>query len=630
MSVNARNFFHSKGSQLETRLSSGIRWRWGVLAALAMALLSLWPQIYLWGSRGAEWNGSFAHSNYDEDAYAAYVNGLIAGRPRRSDPLIESKNGELPPESIFSIQFTQPLLLAAIARTLGLSTSSVFIILLPLTAFLSTLALFWLLSILTDDVHLATVGPLFILCFGTLAGWGGKVLPVLHLGATFNPGLFFLRRYQPGLSFPLFFIFVLLVWCALTRDDRLGRLAAYAAGLAFAILVFTYYFLWTAAAGWLLIVTSLWLLAYRSEWRWLFKRLTPLAAIAGLALAGYALLLARIDPATSNTQVLEFTHAPDFMRAPEPIALVAVLLVWRSIKVRGRRWAEPMTLLTLSLALLPFLLFNQHVVTGRSLQPIHYELFVGNYVALLALTLAIFVLNRRPEIAGRTRVPRALVVLGLISFFLGVVEINYDTRKRREHNRKRDEFAAVANRLRLEAAKSGRDINDREVVFSPDIWVVADNLATFAPQAVLWATHAPVMPMLSESDRNQRFFLYLYYSDVTPEVLEHRLRNKSYSEIFALFGFDRHLKILTSDFKPVTETEILDKVRQYEEFTTNIDWFAASRPLLSWVVIEPGSDIRLHNLDRWYLRESEEVIGKYRLIRVAPRTVAEHRVTVAP
>ena len=37
-----------------------IRWRWGVIAALAITLLSLFPQCYLWWERGRQWNGNQA------------------------------------------------------------------------------------------------------------------------------------------------------------------------------------------------------------------------------------------------------------------------------------------------------------------------------------------------------------------------------------------------------------------------------------------------------------------------------------------------------------------------------------------------------------------------------------------
>ncbi len=62
-------------------MNKRIRWRWGLIAALAMTLLSLFPQFHLLWQRGSQWNGSAAFFYTDEPAYAAYVNALIDGRP---------------------------------------------------------------------------------------------------------------------------------------------------------------------------------------------------------------------------------------------------------------------------------------------------------------------------------------------------------------------------------------------------------------------------------------------------------------------------------------------------------------------------------------------------------------------
>src|SRR5688572_25452013 len=67
-------------------MNKTIRWRCGLIAALATMLISLFPQFYLWWERGSQWNGSQAFLYTDEPAYAAYVNALIDGRPRRNDP----------------------------------------------------------------------------------------------------------------------------------------------------------------------------------------------------------------------------------------------------------------------------------------------------------------------------------------------------------------------------------------------------------------------------------------------------------------------------------------------------------------------------------------------------------------
>ena len=118
------------------RTMKTIRWRWGLLAALAMMLLSLFPQLFLWRDRGRDWNGAHAFVYADETAYASYVNALIDGRPRRNDPYTGSNDAPATPlfETQFSIQFVPAYLMAIPARALGLSTATVFIFLAPAVA----------------------------------------------------------------------------------------------------------------------------------------------------------------------------------------------------------------------------------------------------------------------------------------------------------------------------------------------------------------------------------------------------------------------------------------------------------------------------------------------------------------
>lgn len=591
-------------------------WLWPLVATIGMSFLALWPQIDLWIYRGVEWNGAYAVVNYDEEIYAAYVNGLVLGRPRLSDPLIELQPDDPAPESFFSIQFVQPFFLSTAARSLGITTSSIFIILLPLVAALSTLSLILVVFVISRDIRLASAGAVFTLCFGTLAGWGGKALALLHFDIA-HSGLPFLRRYQPGLAFPLFFVFVFLVWLAFTRRDRVGKVAAYLAAVAFSLLVFSYFYLWTAAAAWFSIVVLLWLLFRRSEWLDLLRRLSPLALGGIVTLIAYSILLRDIAQNTVSTQALEFTHKPDLFRIPELIGFGVIFLLWFSLRIHGRRWSEPAIIFILSFALMPVLLFNQQVITGRSLQPFHYEQVVGNYVVLLALLLVVFVIFYRSGTEGRPA--RFLAILGIISFVWGAVEINYNTRRRHEDNWARDEFVLAARWLQQKATADGKDINQREVVFSPDIHIAADYLPSFAPQALLWSSHAPLMPTISDAERSKRFFLYLYFSDVSPQELGERLRKNRPVEMYSLFGWERHHPIFTQDFRPVTEAEILEQVLRYEQFIVSIDRFMALRPVLSWVVISSDFPVALENIDRWYTRESENNVGGFRLIRVKPR-----------
>src|SRR5712671_6736609 len=107
-----------------------VNWKWCVLPSMAMVLLSLVPQIHLWIVRGREWNGAYVSPQGDELLYSAYINALIDGRARKNDPFggEDSSANALLPESFFSIQFVPAYAVALPARTLGLSASTAFIV----------------------------------------------------------------------------------------------------------------------------------------------------------------------------------------------------------------------------------------------------------------------------------------------------------------------------------------------------------------------------------------------------------------------------------------------------------------------------------------------------------------------
>src|SRR6266446_197576 len=112
------------------RSSSG-NIKWGALAATAVILLSLIPQLHLWYVRGGEWKGAYATLQGDEFLYSAYINALIDGRPRRNDPFAgQDSTPKSPlPESAFSIQFVPAYVISLLARAFGASASTAFIVL---------------------------------------------------------------------------------------------------------------------------------------------------------------------------------------------------------------------------------------------------------------------------------------------------------------------------------------------------------------------------------------------------------------------------------------------------------------------------------------------------------------------
>src|SRR6266496_2109514 len=262
-------------------------WKWCAVTCLAMLVLSLIPQLHLWLVRGREWNGAYVSLQGDEPFYSAYINALLDGRTRKNDPYA-AKDSTLTsplPESTFSIQFIPPYIISFLARTFGASASAAMIALLGAAGLLATLSVFWLLNSVTGDLRVAVAGTLFVLCVGGLAG-GHGLLGLLLKDDLSIPSLPFLRRYQPAAPFFLFFVFNALVWQALTGDrKRSARVSALLAGLTVAVLIFSYLYLWTAAAAWLACIGLILLYLRPSDWRKTLAALTTIGAIAVLVLA---------------------------------------------------------------------------------------------------------------------------------------------------------------------------------------------------------------------------------------------------------------------------------------------------------------------------------------------------------
>jgi hypothetical protein len=102
-----------------------IKFKWCALAATAITLLALMPQIHFWLVRGSQWNGAYTILQPDELLYSAYVNALIDGRPRRNDPVSgRDDHPQAPlPESLLSRLMPLPFLPGRLASQRQLPSS---------------------------------------------------------------------------------------------------------------------------------------------------------------------------------------------------------------------------------------------------------------------------------------------------------------------------------------------------------------------------------------------------------------------------------------------------------------------------------------------------------------------------
>jgi hypothetical protein len=564
-----------------------------LLAAFALAVITLIPQFHLWYVRGSEWNGSCALLDPDELAYQAYTNALIDGRPRRNDPFTGLDNGSF--ETLFSIQFLPPYAVAIPSRLFHVSVDTAFIVLIPFVVFATVLVLWKLLFELTGNTLLAVVGAVCVISLGTVAAH--SPLQIIHGLETGYDPFPFLRRYIPALPFPIVFALTLFLWRALTRNVTWAIMA----GLSLVLLIYSYFFLWTATVAWIFTLLALWLIA-RPEDRVKVGIVSGIIAVVAVpASLPYLWLLSKRASSMDSGQILELTHAPDLFRAPEIYGgLIVCLLAYQMIR-KIKSYDQPNILFTLSFAIAPFLVFNQQIVTGKSLQPFHYEEFIANYWVVIALFLALGIL--RPKILNRITAYLAVAGIGI-----AIMLSAFNIRLMGSTNIRLDEVRSVSEELKRKDVSGG-------VVFATDRFLT-NSLPAVSNKPVLWARFLYTFSNVDSVEQRTRYFQYLYYGGFKENQLVQALRD-DFTARWEVFGPHRVNPVLAKSFSPITEEEIVNAVKEYGLFVRSFDSNLAADPVLSHAVVSPNDD--LSNLDRWYERSAGEKNGEFTIYALKPR-----------
>ena len=587
-----------------------IKWKWGALAALVITFLSLYPQLQLWAHLGRGTEGVYAYFDTDEAAYSAYLQALIEGRPRRNDPYTgrdDSKDRPLP-ESLFSIQFLSPYLAAIPARMLKLSASTVFIVLMPVVAASSALVLFWLLSITTHDHRLAAVGVLVVLCLATLVSGQGPARSLFRTQEAWGY-LPFLRRYVPAIPFPFFIAMFGLVERTVTENEKRHIGGAIGSGLIMVFLIFSYFYLWTAAIAWLACLTVLWFLVRPDGWLRTMRFLGITWLITFLGLVPYLLLLSHRATHTDQVQALVHTRSPDLFRPSELLSFLLLAMLVRLVLLGRVSLRDPKILSLLSLLLLAPAVFNQQVITGISLQPFHYEEFVTSYCVLIAVVTAWQILLSQSRVAKLAKSDRGLFWIAIICIAYGVNSASGVSRAALEGNAQRDGT--------IPAAVSVKDLsrNERSLVFLSDPQQ-ADVFPTLSSQPVLWAVHMGVFPGSEPKELKERFYQFLYYSGASQQNLYELLAQKNHLSFVALFGYEREIPTFAATFRPVTEAEINAEAQLYGDYINSFDRTTAARFLLAYAVIPSDIPLGSSNISKWYEVTKVEERGSLTVYRL--------------
>lgn len=587
-------------------------WKYVVIPTVIVLFLAIYPQLNLWIANGNTTQDTYFVSNYDEVAYSAYINSLINGHPRKNDPFIK---GDAAGESLYSIQFVPAYGIALPARFLGLSSSTAFVILNFLFAIFSALAVFAFIRSVTGNNLFAAVGVLSVLCLGTAIAFQGELRHwiVGSVAVDFFP---FIRRYQPGFAFPLFFLFCFSIWKLFTAAGKKNTfLYTIVSGVLLVILVFSYFYLWTTAIAWLACFTILWLWAQKAGRLSIAARVGVVGLFGLAALIPYVFMLSGRSQNMDDVQLLTLTRDPNLLTVPEIIGFILIAALIYFIRKGKLEFASPQVLLCLSILVTPFILFNQQIVTGRSLQPFHYEIFIANYLLLTAVILFIWLVKQAYKTeAFALRLRRGLIYLGVLAAIWGSVESTATARRYAGFEDLRNDAMPALKFLREQ--ETTHFANGKPPTVMSTNLMVADYIPSATSYRSLWTPHTNSAGGVSNDENKELFFRYVYYSGFKEKELAKALDDNLFEVMSALFGGGRALSALDGDAKPVTRREMDAELRTYKKFSAEFDRSKAAEPELSYIVVPAAAEPNFQNIDQWYQRGEGQVFGLFTVYKL--------------
>jgi len=298
------------------------------------------------------------------------------------------------------------------------------------------------------------------------------------------------------------------------------------------------------------------------------------------------------------------------------------LILAFGIQRKSIAYHDRLVLLSASFALLPFVVLNQQLLTGRVMQPIHYKGFVTSYAVLIALVL-LAGLEWRRRAGGRWQLSkRALVWIAIAALEWGAIEVHQAAKRSAEGNDKAAEEMSVYVRL-AELDQINRSLGKNVVLF--DDLHMADGAPAVSSIPVLWAPHMVVYPGVAALESKERLYRHLYYTGVGVKELDAYLhgQNVYYGCAVGLFGFDRLIDGLNPNAKPITAEEKAAALNSFARYIETFDKQRAANPRLSYVITQTVGGTDLKNLERWYQRDAGERVGKFTVYKLRLRDDVE-------
>lgn len=479
-----------------------------IFLAILVGVIVAFPQIYFRYDNRQIYQGIDMISSHEETFYLSRIQEAREGRFNLSGSLF--KEGKHDP-------YLQPplgeILIAYLGKILFLDLKNTILLARFIFPFLTFLVVYAFVFLISKEKLIALAASTAIFSLDTFfinREAFFSLFKVLQGGIPFIPIDFlqFWRPVHPMVSSFFFFAFLLSFWLFYKREEwRFGVLSALIIGLSFYI----YSYLWTFLLSFWIIF--LLILIFQKKWHLLKKMIIMLflGSLIGLPLFfNYYLFLSH--PYSSDLfERLVLNKTPRELHLPfSGIFLLIIFLIFFP-----RKWKERYYFLLTSL-LAPFFLYNQHLITGRSIQVAHYWRYYRLPLAIMILIILFFSLFSLKENLKRFKKAISIFVIG-ISILIGIVFQTGAYFFHKSENLTFQRYGPILEYLNRNAQKE-------EVVFSDS------NLSSFVPVYTslnVFSHPVPDYPVISKERLTETLFLY------------YRLEGLREKDTFETFSQDR-------------------------------------------------------------------------------------------
>lgn len=382
-----------------------------IFLAILVGVLVAFPQIYFRYDHQQEYRGIDFMFSHEEAFYLSRIQEAGEGRFNLSGSLF--KEGKQDP-------YLQPplgeILIASIGKMLFLDLNNTVLLARFILPFLFFLTAYTFVFLISRERLIALAASAVILLadgffvnkenFFSLLGLFSGNLPLIP------EGFQFFRPVHPQLSSLFFFAFLTSFWLFYKRKSlKFGVFSAIILGLSFYIYSYLWTFLFAFWGIFLLI------LFFQKRWPLLKKMISMLflGSLIGIPLILNYYFLLNHPYSSDFFKRLVLGEIPRELSLPfSAVFLLAIFLVFFP-----RKWKERYYFLLTSL-LVPFLLYNQDLITGRNIQVAHYWRYYR--LPLAFITLMILSASYFPALKNLNKFKKPFFLFLITgSFLIGIV-----------------------------------------------------------------------------------------------------------------------------------------------------------------------------------------------------------------